>query len=271
MAAPALAEAVYGVTEAGFLVNWESATPGTILSGVPLQGLQSNEQIVGIDFRPTTGELFGLGSFSRVYTINPASGQASPVSGVAFSPALNGASFGFDFNPTVDRIRMVSDADQNQRANPITGMIAAADPSLVYAAGDIREGVNPNVSHVAYTNSFPGSTSTTLFGLDAGTDSLVRHTVGPGFAQLVTVGGIGTDITEQGGFDISGATGTAFATVQNVALARSTFWTIDLNSGAGSMVGEVGGGHMITAMAVVPEPVSLALLVLGGLLAGRRR
>jgi hypothetical protein len=269
-AVPALAEAVYGVTEAGFLVNWESATPGTIIAGVPLQGLQSNEQIVGIEFRPTTGELFGLGSFSRIYSINPASGQASPVSGAGFSPTLNGASFGFDFNPTVDRIRMVSDADQNLRANPITGMIAATDPSLVYAAGDVREGVNPNVSHVAYTNSVPGATTTTLYGMDAGTDSLVRHTVGPGFAQLVTVGGIGTDITEQGGFDISGPTGVAFATVQDSTLARSTFWTIDLNTGAGSMVGEVGGGHMITAMAVVPEPASFALLVIGALMLRRR-
>lgn len=270
IAAPALGEAVFGVTEAGFLVNWDSSTPGTIISGVPLQGLQNNERIVGIDFRPTTGELFGLGSFSRIYTINPGSGLASPVSGSAFSPALNGASFGFDFNPTVDRIRMVSDADQNQRANPITGMIAATDPSLVYAAGDSREGVNPNVSHVGYTNSVPGATVTTLFGLDAGTDTLVRHTVGPGFAQLVTVGSVGTDITEQGGFDISGPSGMAYATVQNVALARSTFWTIDLNTGAGSMVGEVGGGHMITAMAVVPEPASLALLLIGGLLLRRR-
>lgn len=267
-----MAETVYGVTQAGFLVRWNSATPGTIQAGVPIAGLSSNEQIVGIDFRPTTGELFGVGSFSRLYTINTATGAASAVSPGSFSPALNGASFGFDFNPTVDRIRMVSDADQNQRAHPGTGMIAATDPMLAYAAGDTNVGTNPNVSHVAYTNSVPGASSTTLYGLDAGTDALVRHTVAPGFAELVTVGSLGTDITEQGGFDISGPSGIAYAAIQDVALARSTFWTINLTTGGGAMVGEVGGGHMITAMAVVPEPTT-ALLLVGSMvaLAARRR
>ncbi len=265
------AEDVYGVTQAGFLVRWDSATPGTIVSGVPIQGLQANESLQGIDFRPNTGELFGLGSFSRLYRVNPATGQATAVSAGPFSTLLNGASFGFDFNPTVDRIRMVSDADQNLRANPISGALAATDANLAYAAGDANFGVNPNVSHVAYTNSLPGATSTTLYGIDAGTDSLVRHTVAPGFAALVTVGAIGTDITETGSFDISGPTGVAYTAVRDVALARSTFWTINLTSGAGMMVGEVGGGHIITAMAVVPEPASLTLLATLAALGLRRR
>ena len=60
------AEIVYGVTQKGFLVNWDSATPGTINGGSAIQGLQNNETLVGIDFRPATGELFALGSFSRL-------------------------------------------------------------------------------------------------------------------------------------------------------------------------------------------------------------
>ncbi|MFN0135004.1 MAG: DUF4394 domain-containing protein [Phycisphaerae bacterium] len=267
----ASAELAYGTTQGGFLVSFDTATPGTIISGTPVQGLLSNEQLVGIDFRPATGELYGIGSFSRIYRINPMSGQVNPV-GPQFAPALNGASFGMDFNPTVDRIRQVSDADQNQRYNPITGLTAATDASLFYGAGDANQGVNPNVSHVAYTNSVPNATSTTLFGLDTGTDTLVRHTVGPAFATLTTVGSMGTDITDVGGFDISGFTGTAFAAIRDVNQSRTTFWTLNLGTGLGSQIGEIGGGHILTSLSIVPEPTSIALLALGGLaLAARRR
>lgn len=264
-AAPCLAgESVFGVTSEGFLINWNSATPGTIISGKPIQGLQANESLVGIDFRPATGELFGLGSFSRLYRLNPATGFATAVGG-QFNPLLNGAAYGFDVNPVADRLRIVSDADQNLRANPITGAIAAVDPNLFYAAGDVNQGVNPNVSHVAYTNSVPNPVSTTLYGLDAGTDSLVLHQVGPGFAQLTTIGSVGTDITDDGGFDISGVTGVPYAVVRDIGLSASMFWTIDLATGNGSFVGQIGGGHFVTALAVVPEPSSLALLSLAGL------
>lgn len=267
----ASAELAYGTTQNGFLVSFDTATPGTIITGTPVQGLLSNEQLVGIDFRPATGELFGMGSFSRIYRIDTATGQANPA-GPQFSPLLNGAAFGMDFNPTVDRVRHVSDADQNLRLNPATGQVASTDASLVYAAGDANQGVNPNVAHVAYTNSAPGAVTTTLYGLDTGTDTLVRHTVGPAFATLSTIGSMGTDITDIGGFDISGFTGTAFAAIRDANLAKTTFWTINLNTGLGSQIGEVGGGHILTGLSIVPEPTSLSLLALGGLaLAARRR
>ena len=48
----------------------------------------------------------------------------------AFTPALSGTAFGFDFNPTVDRIRVVSDTGQNLRLNPDTGAVAAVDGAL---------------------------------------------------------------------------------------------------------------------------------------------
>jgi hypothetical protein len=54
--------------------------------------------------------------------------------------SLNGSSFGFDFNPTVDRIRVQSDADQNLRLNPATGALAATDTTLSFAVGDTNQG-----------------------------------------------------------------------------------------------------------------------------------
>lgn len=265
----AKADLAYGTTLEGTLVSFNTSTPGTLLSGVAISGMQPNETIRGIDFRPATGQLYALGSFSRLYTINPATGVATQVGGV-FSTALNGSQFGFDFNPTVDRIRIVSDADQNLRVHPVTGAVAFVDGTITYAAGDANFGVNPNVSHAAYTNSFAGATTTALYVIDTGLDVLALQNANAG--TLTTIGAIGTDITDMGGFDISPNGNIAYVAVRDNALARTTFWTLNLATGAGTMVGEVGGGAILTGLTVVPAPGAGAALALVSLAAvGRRR
>ncbi len=268
LAVPAAAELTYGVTDTGFLVSFDSATPGTIESGSALSGLQLNEQILGIDVRPATGELYGVGSFSNLYRIDTASGAASLVGAGGFSPALNGSSFGFDFNPVIDRIRLVSDADKNTVLNPNDGT-ATGVTDLFYAAGDDNAGSDPNVVHSAYTNSFLGTTSTQLYGIDTGLDLLVTQANSAGTLQ--TVGAIGTDVTDVGGFDISGVTGDAFLAVVDNGASQTMFWSIDLTTGVGSFIGPVGGGSTLTAIAVVPEPASALLLAAGTLVTLRRR
>lgn len=270
LSASALADLAYGVTQTNALVSFNTATPGTLISGFNISGLQSNETIIGIDFRPATGQLYALGSTSRLYTLNTSTGAATPISASAFVPGLNGSSFGFDFNPTVDRIRIVSDADQNLRVHPLTGAVVATDVNLAYNVGDVNFGINPNVVHAAYTNSFAGATTTQLFVLDTGTDVLALQNANAG--TLTTIGSVGADLTDVGGFDISPNGNTAFAVVRNAVLSRSTFWSINLSNGSGSMIGEVGGGAVLTALAVIPSPGAAALMGLAGLtLAGRRR
>jgi hypothetical protein len=262
------AELVYGVTLQQTLVSWDSGSPTSLLSGVAISGLQANEVIHGLDMRPNTGELYALGSMNRLYKINRMTGAATQV-GPSFATPLNGSSFGFDFNPTVDRIRVVSDVDQNLRLNPDTGAVIVDSP-LAYKAGDPNFGKNANVVHAAYTNSVKGATTTTLYVLDTGLDVLaIQNPANSG--QLMTVGSVGTDLTDLGGFDISGMTGLAYAVVRDNLLARSTFWRIDLATGQGTMIGEIGGGSIITAMTVVPTPGTLAMGGLMCLAATRRR
>ena len=79
-AAPVSAETIYGIAAVGnstSLLSWDSATPGSIASGSFVSGLQSNETIVGIDFRPATGQLYALGTSSRLYTLNTSTGAAT--------------------------------------------------------------------------------------------------------------------------------------------------------------------------------------------------
>lgn len=262
---------VFGVTEDQTLVSFDASTPGTIASGVAISGLAANETIQGIDFRPATGQLYALGSFSNLYTIDIVSGMAAQVGSSSFLPGLNGSSFGFDFNPTIDRIRVVSDADQNLVLNPNDGTSTAVT-SLFYATGDPNEGINPNVVASAYTNSFAGATVTQLFGIDTGLDVLVRQANSAG--TLETVGSLGVDLNDLAGFDIDGRSNAAYAAVFDADLFRTTFWTIDLTTGFATQIGEIGGGSRVGAIAVVgavPAPGTAAVLALAGVGAVRRR
>lgn len=264
------AELAYAVTQNGTLVSFDAASPNVLTSGFAITGLQNNEFVHGIDFRPATGQLYALGSTSRLYTLNTSNGVATQVGSGPFAPVLNGSSFGFDFNPVIDRIRVVSDVDKNYVLNPNDGT-ATGVTDLFFNAGDANNGVNPNVVNSAYTNSFAGATTTQLYGIDTGLDILVTQANSAG--TLATVGAIGADVNAIGAFDISGATGIAYVAEIDVASSpnRTRFWTLDLNSGEGSFVGEVGGGQIVTALAVVPEPSSLALFAVAGMGLLRRR
>src|SRR5215204_431048 len=120
---PALA---VGLTTTNQLVFFDTENPGSPLRIAPVTGLQLGEDLLGIDVRPATGQLYGLGSTSRLYTIDQTTGVATQV-GAAGAFLLSGADFGFDFNPVPDRIRVVSDADQNLRLNPNDGSVTALD------------------------------------------------------------------------------------------------------------------------------------------------
>ena len=248
---PAGAELIYAVLATNTLLSFDSATPGT-QTNVAITGLQGGETILGIDLRPATGQLYALGSTSRLYTINPATGAATQV-GSAGAFTLAGTSFGFDFNPTVDRIRVVSNLGQNIRLNPNDGTLAGTDTALAYAAGDPNSGTPPSDVGAAYINNTAGAPSTTLFGIDTGLDVLVRQgSVGgsptsPNTGQLFTVGPLGVNPTDAA-FDVSGVTGTAYATLCS-GIACSLY-IINLSNGAATLVGSLTTQTPITGMTV---------------------
>jgi uncharacterized protein DUF4394 len=262
---PVSGELIYGIANqapATALVTFDSASPGALLTGVFLTGLQQNETILGIDFRPATGQLFGLGSTSRLYTINPATGASVAVGG-QFAPTLNGFSFGFDFNPVIDRIRVVSETNQNLVLDPNTGVVQTVAPNVAYAAADPNFGVDPNIVDSAYTNNFPGAVATTLYGIDTGLDILATQVAATGV--LSTVGPLGLNVAAAGGFDVSGTTGIAYAALLPVAGSQSSLYSINLATGAATNLGVIDGGLVLTALttAPIPEPASAGLLLLG--------
>lgn len=265
-------ETIFGVTNNNFLISWESNTPGTITFGVAISGLAQNEQILGIDFRPDDGLLYAVGSSNQLYTIDM-SGVATPV-GLGLGMPLNGSSFGYDFNPTIDLSRIDTNTNKNYVVDPDTGaMVQVTD--LAFASGDPNFGVDPNVSHIGYTNSFSGASTTQLYAIDTGLDILTTQANSAG--TLTTIGGLTFDINEVGGFDISGSSGLAYGAFQTTGSSNSGFYLVNLTTGAATFIGQIGGGTVITAMAIgpsvaIPEPTTaLALVAIAPFVLLRRR
>lgn len=228
--APALAaEAFYGVTSDNQLVTFHSDSPAALRTAVPLTGLAPGERILGLDVRPRTSQLYALGNTNRVYVVTPISGAARAL-GEPFSPPLAGTSFGFDFNPQTDQIRVVSNGRQNLRINPDNGQVANAENPLAYAEGDPGAGAIPAVIGAAYTNNVADARETQLFDIDAARDVLVLQSP-PRDGRLTTVGPLNADVGDPVGFDVA-ADGRAFVAARREGQATPELFTIDLKTGA---------------------------------------
>ncbi|MBL8900052.1 MAG: DUF4394 domain-containing protein [Planctomycetes bacterium] len=255
-AAEAGAQDLYALTASHRLLGIRTQAPGRLATNVAITGLSPGEALVDLDFRPATGELYALGATSRLYRIDVRSGAATPV-GAPFATPLVGTQFGMDFNPTVDRIRIVSDADQNLRAHPETGAIAAVDGSLAFLATDRFRALNPNVVACAYTNSVPGATTTRLLGLDSNVDALLLQDP-PNAGGLGTIGLLGINTSAIAAFDISGKTGEAWAalTTPGVGISASIFARIDINTGAAQFLATAGIAEPLIGISFVPPGVA---------------
>jgi hypothetical protein len=214
-AAPAVVTTPNGLE----LLHFDTDAPGTITERHAITGLQPTERIAGIDVRPATGQLYGLGivpgvqDTGRIYVIDPGTGVATQLGPGPFSTTLTPSEYGFDFNPAADRIRVVNRADQNIRVNPNNGALVQVDTPLM-PAGD--------VDAIAYDQNVAAVPQTTLWGYDSGIDRLVRIggvngnpsanmgqvTVFGSPSGISTAGRAGMDIPPSGIAFLSAQTGT---------------------------------------------------------------
>ncbi len=251
---------VLALTSTNSLVGFNAATPGTLTQNTPITGIQAGEVIVGIDVRPATGELFAVGvvgTTGRMYVVNTSNGVATAVGTAPLSTTLPaGGTWSVDFNPTVDRIRFVHSSGASFRLNPLNGTLAATDTTVAPA----------KVAGLAYDRSTaPAPTQTTLFAIDDAADTLnliggANGTPSPNGGATSAVGPLGVNVdTASVGFDIA-PQGDALATLS--VAGSYGLYTLNLGTGAATLVGAVGTGLVELRDLALPRPPVGALVAL---------
>lgn len=232
---------VVGLADGGSkLVSFDTKKPGKVKGGVAISGLTGGDaRLIGIDYRVQDGNLYGVGdnaASAGVYLIDADTGVATQVT--RLTVALNGTTFGVDFNPAANALRVVSDTGQNLRQPFATaGAATVADGSLSYAVPEIATGITA----AAYTNNdLDPNTATTLFDLDTALDQIaIQSPANAG--SLVPTGKLGVDATGDAGFDIYstlrdgrsvGSTG--------FAVINGSLYEIALLDGTATSLGNIG-------------------------------
>ncbi|MFN3439867.1 MAG: DUF4394 domain-containing protein [Acidovorax sp.] len=262
-------ELVVAVTASHELITFNAGQPDRILERRPVTGLAAGERLVGIDFRVARGVLYALSQAGRLYTLDIPTGALKPVGAAPAVLALNGAAFGFDFNPAADRIRVVSSTGQNLRLHPDTGAAVDGDPAvdgvqpdpaLRYAASDANARRAPDIAGAAYTYNTQDSKLTTNYAIDRALGVLVMQgsregatpVVSPNTGQLRTVGALGLGPLTDVAFDIADVGNTALIAVRTPTDNQTRLHLVDLATGAAKPLGKVGEGAPLLGMAIEP-------------------
>lgn len=225
---------VVGLTADQRLVHFRECNPGRSKSAGAITGLIGDTALVGIDFRVQNGKLYGVGDAGGIYIVDPITAVATLDSQLTI--ALSGTTFGVDFNPAADRLRVVSDTGQNLRHDLNTdGTIN--DTGLAYVPAAVA-----TIAAAAYTNNdLDATTATTLFDVDTNLDQVaVQSPANSG--TLAAPGKLGLDIDPGAGFDIytslrngAAVANRGFAALSSAGVAG--FYRVNLLTGKATLIG----------------------------------
>lgn len=250
---------VVGLTDGGRVVTFDSSRPHQVRNLGTVRGLTGDKALVGIDYRVQNGHLYGVGDAGGIYTI-ALGGQHPKATLVSrLTVPLSGTSFGVDFNPAANRLRVVSDNGQNLRHNIDDPMGAPAAGTTATDTPLTFPGPTPmpatGVTAAAYTNNdLSADTATTLFDIDTALDQVVLQS--PANAGLLApTGKLGVDAGSPAGFDIyskvsKGNTvrNTGFATLS--VSGRQAFYKVNLLTGDVDKVASFPTGHQVVDIAI---------------------
>ena len=252
-----------------------SCAIGTIAPASDVCFATTNENFVGVDFHPGTGDVYLLARNSMtgagsLYTLD-VSGTlglatfranliADPTDTSSAFTMLDGTSFGLDFNPvkpaalsgaTERFLRVVSNTGQNLRINPGASATDEARGRVITDAALSGTGAT-GVSAAAYTNNFRdntgvANTGTLLYVLNHTDRTLHRQDIAAAPGVLTLVGSLNlAGVGASNGFDVAGTQGSgdspstnreAYA-VFDVGGARRL---VKINLATGAAVGAVSG------------------------------
>lgn len=265
---PARKETAFAVTASNQLISFNAGQPQKILTRKAITGLAAGETLAGIDYRVARGQLYGLTSAGRLLRLDTASGAVEPVGQPLGLPSA-GERVGFDFNPTVDRIRLVGSGGRNQRLHPDTGAAVDGDANspgvqpdgdLGYAAAEGAAGRTPRVVAAAYTYNKVDEKITTNYVIDAADATLAMQgsregatpVVSPNTGRLTTIGKLGIPAFAGASFDIADVSNAAFIATERAGERESRWYGVDLATGKASFIGTIKAGDPVRGIAIEP-------------------
>ncbi len=228
----------FAVTSTGRLMHFNRADAGRFSLAVDVTGLAGSEKAVALDYRPADGKLYALTDGAKLYTVDPTTGAATPVSTLAAAPGdttspytgLTGTQLAMDFNPVTDELRVVSETGQNLRINADTGAVTT-DPMI--------NGMSMGYGAIAHNNNVAAACRTTLYAIDVATNRFLTQT--PNTGNAIGVGGLGMDATASAGFDVvTDAAGASSGLAFLAVAGQMSAYTIELSSGNATLARKVG-------------------------------
>ncbi len=245
LAAPwgASAATILGLTADNKIVTFDSEKRA-VTKTVAISGIEGG--LIGFDIRPIDGKLYGVNEGGTIYTIDVATGKATPVSKLDKKFEHAGKAL-VDFNPQADRLRLIGVNGTSFRVDVDKGTVTV-DGSLKYADNDANKGKKPAVSMGAYTNTMPKARGTELFNVDTDLGVLVLQSP-PNDGVLQTRGSTGVKFSRNASIDIL-----LDGNDDNIAYAvdGKTLYTVDLKTGVAKKSGDVAGLDNLIDIAVVP-------------------
>jgi hypothetical protein len=165
---------------------------------------------------------------------------------------LSGSVNGFDFNPTVDKIRVTSDAGDNLRLNPDDGSLLSVDTKLTPAGVQIVGSAYTNSSFTAFATR-PTATELYAYDIGASPDKLwIQRPANAG--TLIMPVSTGLQLGSNIGFDIAGAANVGWLAGTPQGRYASRLYRLDVNTGRTKSLGRIGdGSHTITGLAAVQD------------------
>lgn len=161
------------------LVRFSLSDPSTV---VAVGSLDVAGSVVGLDFRPASGELYALTDMGQLVLVDPMTAETTLVT--ASIGELAGARYDIDFNPAANALRLISDARQNFRM----GTPALVENAQQQALVDGTFGYLQGVVATAYTNVNPGQEGTQMFVISA--DARTFFQQNPNVGLLTRIGAL---------------------------------------------------------------------------------
>ncbi len=193
------------------------------------------DRLLGIDLRPSTGQIIGVTDGHGIVEIGPDTGAATEITQMdKMLPLMDGQPFVADVNPMADKLRFMT-GETNHRVDVDSGV--TVDGSPAFEEADMHAGEAPMIVAAAYINSFDKQETTAMYDIDATIVALIKQT-SPNDGTLAAVGKLAVDPAEAYAFDIAtDADGANSAWL----VAGTTLHRVSLETGAVVSSAEIAG------------------------------